>query len=1155
MACLTGLVALIPTAPAQTLLLDFGPTTTLVADAAKSPAHAVGTVPLSQTAWNTLSADASTLVFADGTSATGVAVDLGRSSAGVDTINFSDNGFSVGALGGSINTGVYSGTSPVKDGIFGGSGGGNNLAVGLRVNGLAAGVYTIYVHGRNTSASGLTSQRFYATNGAPATSYSFTTSDATVVVTNSTPANTAGFVEGNNFGVLTVTLGAGESLYLAGEGIVTSPTAELRGFLNTVEIYTGVPAFGAKITSQPTGKNVYQGVTVTFQTAVVGIDPITNQWRWNGTNLVAGATIIGATSNVLTLKRVTPDQAGDYSLAVTNVSGADLSSNATLTVVSTLNTAQASNVWNLLPGERTYLGTGATERNLAFNPLTTNLLLVSRQPSESIIVLDPETGAEKHQLDMTGIPTSVPGVSLGLNTIGIAADGAVYAAGLTVSAASPAFYVYRWPNDNAGNPPVAVFAGDPGASVQPNLAWADAMAVRGAGPDTQILISPRTGTNVALLRTSSGLDFLTEIPPAMLAISGVPANFARFSVAWGPGTSTFWAKTTGGLLYLIQFDLNASTGAVVHAYASTTSFPSGVRGISVNANQSLLAGVTLESLGDTLRLYDLTDLEVGPVLRDQETFETQNPNVNGTAATVFGGDRYLFALNTDNGLKAFVINTNYVPPSITIVAQPANRTVMAGATVTFTALAAGDAPMYYQWKFNGTNNLVDGPNVSGANTNVLVLKNVTTNSAGEYRLVVSNAFATATSSNATLTVLPTFNTTQMSNTWNLLAGERTYLGTNNTERGLAFNRATTNLLLVSRAGPDPIVVVLDPASGAEKHFLDVTGIPASVANQSLGLNTIGVAADGAVYGAGVTVSASSPALYLYRWADDSAVSAPVMVFAGDPAGAVQPNLRWTDALAVRGAGTNTEILMSPGSGTNVAILRTSSGLDFQNEIPPAVIAVTGVPDSFARHGLAWGPGTNTFWAKNNGGQLYLIQYDVNAATGAVLHAYATNVVPATLRNISSDADAKFLAGLVTETSATVRLYDITDVNGGPVLRDQEVFATLNPQLTLGGTGATAIGGGYVFALDSNNGLKAFLINPNFVPPVTAFSITSLTPAGNSIVLSWPSVMGQVFQIEARDALPGGTWTALGSSTTATGSTTAFTNTITGDSRFYRVRAN
>ena len=80
-----------------------------------------------------------------------------------------------------------------------------------------------------------------------------------------------------------------------------------------------------------------------------------------------------------------------------------------------------------------------------------------------------------------------------------------------------------------------------------------------------------------------------------------------------------------------------------------------------------------------------------------------------------------------------------------------------------------------------------------------------------------------TKNSGVLTVVPVLTTEQMTNIWNLVPGERQYVSTANTERSIAFNRATTNLLLASRT-PSNQVVVLNAATGAEKHFMDVSGI-------------------------------------------------------------------------------------------------------------------------------------------------------------------------------------------------------------------------------------------------------------------------------------------------------------------------------------------
>jgi hypothetical protein len=88
---------------------------------------------------------------------------------------------------------------------------------------------------------------------------------------------------------------------------------------------------------------------------------------------------------------------------------------------------------------------------------------------------------------------------------------------------------------------------------------------------------------------------------------------------------------------------------------------------------------------------------------------------------------------------------NYpVPPQV--ITQPMNRTVVAGQIVSFSASATGTAPLAYQWYFNTNTILKSGTNAS------LALAGVTASNAGAYQLVVTNAFGSATSAVATLTI-------------------------------------------------------------------------------------------------------------------------------------------------------------------------------------------------------------------------------------------------------------------------------------------------------------------------------------------------------------------------------------------------------------------
>ncbi len=81
----------------------------------------------------------------------------------------------------------------------------------------------------------------------------------------------------------------------------------------------------------------------------------------------------------------------------------------------------------------------------------------------------------------------------------------------------------------------------------------------------------------------------------------------------------------------------------------------------------------------------------------------------------------------------------------TIQAQPQSQTVNLGGTVTFSVTVTGTSPLSYQWRFNGNA-------IPGATAATYVLSNVQTANAGSYSVTITNAFGTAQSANAVLTV-------------------------------------------------------------------------------------------------------------------------------------------------------------------------------------------------------------------------------------------------------------------------------------------------------------------------------------------------------------------------------------------------------------------
>ncbi len=85
-------------------------------------------------------------------------------------------------------------------------------------------------------------------------------------------------------------------------------------------------------------------------------------------------------------------------------------------------------------------------------------------------------------------------------------------------------------------------------------------------------------------------------------------------------------------------------------------------------------------------------------------------------------------------------------PSIT--SQPANQSVTAGQTATFSVTAAGTTPFSYQWRKGAI------PIRGATSTSYTTAATTTPDSGSQFSVVVSNAIGTATSNAATLTVNP-----------------------------------------------------------------------------------------------------------------------------------------------------------------------------------------------------------------------------------------------------------------------------------------------------------------------------------------------------------------------------------------------------------------
>ncbi len=301
----------------------------------------------------------------------------------------------------------------------------------------------------------------------------------------------------------------------------------------------------------------------------------------------------------------------------------------------------------LAPGDRTYLANDNNQRGLAFNATNNHVYVVSRTGGLSVNIIDGITGADVGSLSTAGITQG----TFVLNAIGVGADGAIYAANLSTNTASATqpLKIYRWANESAT--PTVAFTGAPTGAT--GARFGDNLDVRGSGANTQILLGGNSGAGTgsitynsyAVFTTANGTDFTGQ----GMTLTG-PANGShRLGVAFGPGNTAYGKQTGAGNLEYSTFDLSGT--ATRNAGAPFTLTTANETALDVDALNTLLATVEINT--SAVRLYDISNPTVSPVLLDTETLiATSNPNANGSGALAFGNGM-LYVLNTNNGIQAF----------------------------------------------------------------------------------------------------------------------------------------------------------------------------------------------------------------------------------------------------------------------------------------------------------------------------------------------------------------------------------------------------------------------------------------------------------------------------------------------------------------------
>jgi len=294
--------------------------------------------------------------------------------------------------------------------------------------------------------------------------------------------------------------------------------------------------------------------------------------------------------------------------------------------------------------------------------------------------------------------------------------------------------------------------------------------------------------------------------------------------------------------------------------------------------------------------------------------------------------------------------------------------------------------------------------------------------------------------------------------WRVNAGSVTWLAqSGNTARGAAFNPATGNVLVASRAGGLRIEKV-NAQTGVSSGSLNMAGIAGGL----LPLNRIAVTSDGKIFATNLILDTGSD-FAIYYWANEDA--APVQVFLGNPT----PAARYGDGIGVSGSGNDVKLYVSGTFTNRIAIFSMIEG-DFMQT--PRVVEL---PTDGANANIIAVPGTDFAWINARDTNLRKI----NILTGEVLAVVPVSVVPLSYGDfdyIEDGGRSYVLTGVAGVEDANFLLVDVTDPANAQVLAQTGNFALGENSFRVGAVSIDKENKiGYVLA--TNVALAAFDLAP------------------------------------------------------------------------------
>ncbi|MEI7732630.1 MAG: PQQ-binding-like beta-propeller repeat protein, partial [Verrucomicrobiota bacterium] len=456
-----------------------------------------------------------------------------------------------------------------------------------------------------------------------------------------------------------------------------------------LQIFTRVPNPG--LTLQPVNQSVTPGGAATFTASAGGAGPLAYQWLFNG------ASLLNATNNSYSIPSVALANGGNYQVVVSNAYGTVTSTVATLTV-------------ELVPYFQQFITGGGGSFN---NPYGLAVdrggnFYVTDSSNHRVVKFDLagnflfQWGGQGSGNGQLYFPTGI-GVDANTNILVVDDNHRVQKFN------SSGGFLAKWGSAGGGNGQFGDYSLGLAVDTAGNVFVADTSNNRVQKFDNNgnyLLQWGSFGSGNGQFKSPEGV--------------GVDLNGNVYVTDGGNRIQKF--SNTG--VYLAQFGNLGSGPGQVYNPVGVAVAPSGEIYVSDNGNYRI---EEFDAAGNFILSWGSAGTGYGQ-------FNTpQNIALDPTGRRLFVAESY------NNRVQIF---TNTPAPGV--IVPPTASTVFVGADTSFTVIAGG-VGVGYQWQFNGAN-------LPGATAPTLTLTNLAVTNAGNYAVVLSNAYGVMTSAVASLTV-------------------------------------------------------------------------------------------------------------------------------------------------------------------------------------------------------------------------------------------------------------------------------------------------------------------------------------------------------------------------------------------------------------------